>query len=413
MVKLSIANLLKIIKQKIAYNYYKFISRRPFMKFLKFTLLILIISTFTIAQNVSVGDYEVPVSTAKILRLNGSYNWGQTTTDSSTVVTANAASATIFLRSFYSSLPYAWFIDVDATGGKSFNDYTHDVSIRPSIRKYIWNNRDWFGTAALDVRHRNDFKQLESNLLIGAGYGRYINATALAKAVRIEEHLINENVISDHLPKETMIKIANIIEREDEYKGIYGDTYEKEWYEAIEKEIKDSGYLNGTSLGAIGILRTQQVLKAINEKVNDRFYGWDATLGFLFNLSTRDKSPTRSPALALGGRYSHPIGWRSQINTFANVNTPLDSSFFKLIIGAFGLDYLYELSNKINFISGYNLNFTKPIVGDAFADHNFTASFVFYLENQINLGINASVTRSGLTKQTDLGSSVTLQYNFF
>jgi hypothetical protein len=383
------------------------------MNSLKFTAMFLFFGTLLFGQNVSVSDYDVPVSTAKILRLNGTYNWSQSSNDSITVVTANNAAATLIFRSFYSSLPFAWFINVDAIGGKAFADWTHDISIRPSIRKYIWDDMDWFGFAAFDARHANTFKQIESNFQVGGGYGRYINATALAKAVRIEEHLLKEGVIKDHLPKETMIKIANIIERESEFQGVYGDTYEKEWYEAIEKEIKDSGYLVGNALGAIGILRTQQVLKGINERVNERYYGWDLNIGVLFNLSKRDKSPTNSPALALSGEFSYPIGWSSQVDAFANVNTPVDSTFFKQVITVAGINYLYELSNRINFVAGYNLNYITPPAGKSYADHNLTASFVFYLENYINLGITANMVRSGLTKQTDLSSSVSLQYNFF
>jgi hypothetical protein len=381
---------------------------------LKFTAVFLFLTSMIFGQNVSVSDYKVPISTAKILRLNGTYNWSQSKyADTLTVVTADNAAATLTLRSFYSSLPFAWFFDVDATGGKSFDVWTHDVSIRPSIRKYVWEDMDWFGFASFDARHTNTFKQIESNLQVGGGYGRYINATALAKAVRIEEHLIQEGVIKDHMPKETMIKIANIIERESEYQGIYGDTYEKQWYEAIEKEIKDSGYLNGNALGAIGLLRTQQVLKGINERVNERFYGWDLNLGVLFNLSQRDKSPTNSPALAVSGRFSYPIGWRAQIDAFATVSTPIDTSFFQQVGTSAGVNYLYELSNRINFVAGYNINYITPAAGAAYADHNLTASFIFYLENYINLGINANMVRSGLTRQTDLSSSVSLQYNFF
>jgi hypothetical protein len=383
------------------------------MSSLKFTAMFLFLSTLLLAQNVSVSDYNVPVSTARILRLNGTYNWSQSSNDTITVVTANNASAFLTFRSFYSSLPFAWSVNVDATGGKSFSQWSHDITIQPTIRKYIWDDKDWFGFASLDARHANTFKQIESNVQVGGGYGRYINATALAKAVRIEEHLIKEGVVKDHMPKETMIKIANIIEREAEFQGVYGTTYEKQWYEAIEKEIKDSGYLVGNALGAIGILRIQEVLKGINEIVNQRYYGWDLNLGVLFNLSKRDKSPTNPPALAISGEFSYPIGWSSQVDAYANANTPVDSTFFKQVITAAGINYLYELSNRINFVAGYKINYITPVAGRSYADHNLTASFVFYLENYINLAINANMVRAGLTKQTDLGSSVTLQYNFF
>jgi hypothetical protein len=383
------------------------------MSALKFTAVFLFFSTLILAQNVSVSDYDVPVSTAKILRLNGTYNWSQSSYSDSTVVTANNAAASLTFRSFYSSLPFAWFFNVDANGGKSFDVWTHDITISTSVRKYIWDDNDWFGFVSPDARHANTFKQIESNVQVGGGYGRYINATALAKAVRIEGHLIKEGVIKDHMPKQTMIKIANIIERESEFQGVYGSTYEKQWYEAIEKEIRDSGYLVGNALGAIGILRIQEVLKGINEIVNQRYYGWDLNLGVLFNISKRDKSPTDPPALAIGGEFSYPIGWSSQVDAFAKANTPIDSAFFKQVITSAGINYLYEFSNRINFVTGYTINYITPAAGRSYADHNLGASFVFYLENYINLTINASMVRSGLTKQTDLGSNVSLQYNFF
>ncbi|MCK6605785.1 MAG: hypothetical protein L6Q59_12890 [Ignavibacteriaceae bacterium] len=385
------------------------------MKRLLLCVFLIALFTENYGQNVKVSDYEVPVSKAKILRLSGSYNFSQSSTDSTTTVNANNASATLLFRYFYSSLPFAYFVDVDATGGKVFDNYNHDISIRPSVRKYFDEKTDFFGFGSLFLRHANTFKQIQSDLLLGGGYGRYINATTLAKAVRIEEHLIREKVISGYMPKETMIAIANIIEREDEYRGVYGDTYEQRWYEDIEKEILKSGKMVGEHLGAIGILRMQQVLKNINERVNERFYGWDVTLGVLFNLSTSDKSDTRSPALSIGGRYSHPISWSSQINSFLNVSTPFDSTFFKDVRGELGIDYIYELSNKINFIGGYRLNYTKPNVGDGYADHFLNGSFIFYMENSINLGINATLASYGLStaKRTDFRTSVTLQYNLF
>lgn len=387
-------------------------------KFVTFFAVILFTGTM-VAQNVSVSDYKVPVSTAKILRLSGSYNFAQSTDSVTTHVTANNASATALFRYFYSSLPFAYFVDVDATGGKNFADYNHDISIRPSIRKYLADDKDWFGFGALDLRHANTFKQIESNLTVGGGYGRYINATALAKAVRIEDHLLKEGVISARLPKETMIRIANIIERENEYRGVFGDTYEKNWYEDIEKEMRATGLLQGGTLGAIGILRTQQVLKGINEKVNERYFGWDLTAGVGFNLSTRDKSPTRSPGLEVGGQFSNPIGWNSQINAFFKMITPFDSTFFKRFTISFGTDYFYELGNRINFVAGYKLNYIKSnekylqINEDNYVDHNLTAGFIFYLENYINLGIQGGLYRSGLLKTTDITFGVTLQYNVF
>ena len=385
------------------------------MKLLKKMLFILLqLGIITQAQNINVSDYKVPVSRAKIMRLNANYNWAQTTQDDKVTVTANTGNANLIFRTFYSSLPYAWFIDVDATGGKNFDDYNHDIRISPSIRKYVWNQRDWFAFASADIRHADDFNQIESFGTVGAGYGRYINATALAKAVRIEEHLIKENVIKGHLPKETMIEIANIIEREDEYRGIYGATYETKWYDDIEKAIKKSGYLIGNSMGSIGILRTQQVLKGINERVNDRFYGWDVITGVRFNFSSWDKNiDPADPALTIGGRFAYPVTWRTQINAYANIYTPFNEAFSNFVLET-GVDYIYELSNKINWVNGYRMTYNNPSEMDSYMVHNLSSSFLFYLENNIYLGINGILRYNSLaSSRTDLGTSISLQYNLF
>jgi hypothetical protein len=357
---------------------------------------------------VNVSDYNVPISQAKTLRFDGSWNWSQTG-DS---VKFNIANGTITFRNFYSSLPMAWFINIDASGGKNFNKYTHDIILDASFRKYIWDERDWFALARINAEHANFYKQIASDLTVGFGFGRYINATALAKAVRIESHLLRDEVIKDYLPKDVMITIANIIERESEYKDIYGDTYETFWFDDIEEEIAKSGLLEGDHVGSIGILRMRQVLFAINERVNQRYYGWDLSTGILFPLTTLDKSPAGNPNLNLLGRFSFPISWQTQINTIAEAFTPLDTAFFKKYTVRAGLDFIYELSNRINLVSGYRLGVTKPTSQNEIIHHNLNASFWYYIENNVYLTVSAGFIKQGNDPRV-LTTRVGLQYNLF
>lgn len=373
-----------------------------------FSLLFLIIGS-SFSQNVKVEDYQVPISRAKLLRMNGYWNWNQVG-DS---VTNNAAAAGLIYRQFYSSLPFAWFFDADLSGGKNFSQYQHSIKISSSARKYIWDERDLFAFAGLELSHLDYYKQIASNLTIGAGYGRYIDATALAKAVRIEEHLLRENIITDHLPKATMIKIANIIDRQSEYINIYGETYENFWLFDIENEIRASGMLIGNHVGAIGILRMRQVLFNINERVNNRYFGYDINIGSKFVLSTFDKSKSGSPNLSISGRYSYPLGWRFQINGNFEFFTPMDSMFFGQVNSNFGVDFIYELSNRINFVANYKLNASKPYGVMKFEiNHIFSTSFLYYLENEIYYGFTTSIQKIG-TQKTLLGLAMTVQYNLF
>ncbi len=374
----------------------------------QFTIFLFLLVTVSLAQNVSVTDYIVPISQATNLRVNGFWNWAQVG-DS---VTGNTISGNLIYRRFYTSLPFAWFINIDGSGGRDAGKSNYDLRTEISARKYIWESRDWFGFSTITGQRTNNYTRVASNVTVGAGFGRYINATALAKAVRIEEHLLKENIISDHLPKETIIRIANIIEREDEYRNLYGEVFETQWFGDIENEIRLSGMLNGYSIGAIGTLRVRQVLFGINERVNDRYYGWDISTGTLFTITTRDRSKAGSPNFSILGRYSNPLSWRTQINLSAEIFSPIDSSFIKQFTATANADFIYELSNRINFVAGYKIQLYKADKSDEKFDNSLNGSFLFYIENNIYFGLNASLEKFA-GSPARVSTSLTLSYNLF
>ena len=375
-------------------------------------ILFICVTISVFSQNVNVSDYQVPISKAQTLRFNGSWNWGQYG-DS---VTSNIANGNLIYRTFYSSLPLAWFININANGSNAAHNnpspLAFNIQLDTRFSKYIWEDRDLFGFGELNASQSDTSRQMASDLTVGFGYGRYIDATSLAKAVRIEDHLLKDKIISSNLPKELMINIANIIERENEFKDEYGEIYETYWFDAIEQEIKKSDVMTKGAIGSIGILRMRQVLFGINERVNPRYYGWDVTAGILFPLSKADKSPVGNPNFSIGGRYAIPLNWSIQINITARAYTPLDSSFFKTATLSSGAEFIYELSNKINFVSAYNLGIFKPDAGIASIVHELNASFWFYIENNIYLTVTADLLKQG-TNPRNLTTSMGLQYNLF
>lgn len=374
-------------------------------------LLIIIFTAYSVSvfsQRVTVTDYQVPLSTAETLRFDGSWNWAQTGEN----VTANNADANLTFRSFYTTLPLAWFLNIDATGGKDYSDFNHNIQFDGSFRKYIWPNYNFFGFTRLTAQHLNTYKQIESNLSVGFGYGRYINATALAKAVRIEDHLLRDNLLTGNMPKHIMIQIANTIERENEFKDVYGLTYETYWLDEIEHVINSSELVEEDGIGSLGILRIRQVLFGINERVNDRYYGWDFAGGILFPLTTSNNTAPGDPNLTFIGRYSFPLSWKFQLNAVAESFTPLDSLAFKKYTSRLGIDFIYELSNRINFVTGYRLGLVHQPNVEIQRQQNLNTSFWYYLENNIYLTISASLTKTGNLPRS-ITTRIGLQYNLF
>ena len=369
--------------------------------FMIFTIVFLF-AAYAAAQDVSITDYKVPVSMAKSLLLNADYNYSAV--GDSTV--ANVGNGRVLYKHFYSSLPFSWNIDVDASGSKLDDETRHSVYLTTGVNKYLSDESNFFGFGRLQASHVKGFKQMQSRLSTGAGYGRFISATAFAKAIRIDNFLLKEDVITGHLDKETLIKLGNIIEREAEFKDKYGATYEPRWYETMEEVIKASGKLEGETLGAMGILRIKEVL--FYETIHDRFYGWDVRAGVGYDITTADKSDT-DPSAEAAFSFSYPISLSTQINHRTQYNSNFgDFGNEYTIVSA--TDYIYELSNRIDFMGSYQFQSVKATATeDALNGHALRTSFIFYIENKINFVVNGHLDKTG---ELDWNKSITFTLGY-
>ena len=371
------------------------------------------ISSNVSAQNVSVTDYQVPVSAADRLLIDFSMNHA---TSGSDATTSKGNIGGIYKR-FYDSLPFGYSIDIIGSGlvNKSIvtDEYNTNYQVNgdAGVKKYLMQNsaalKDLFGSVRASSNMLKDYDQPASSLTVGVGYGRFIEATDLAKAVRIEEFLIKEEELSDHLPKEAILEISKIINREGEYRDKYGETYEKEWYKDMETVMRESNLLNEGGLGAIGILRIEEVLE--REDIADRFYGWDVTLGSRFDITLPFTGQDRSPAnLDVSASYARPIAWRWQVSERISMNTPFDN-FGTAFSSSLSSDISYELSNRIDVRLRHLLRLEKLEADDAQISHALGASFIYYIENNLNLVVTEQITKA---PEQDIISDFTVVLNY-
>jgi hypothetical protein len=355
--------------------------------FLALGVLILLAATAA-AQDVSITDYRVPVSSAKSLNASLFYNYA---TKGDTTI-AEVGTVGLVYKHFYSSLPFSWRIDVSGTGTKLEDDTSHNVDLATFVNRYLSDDSDFFGYAGATASHVEGYKQIDSRGSVGVGYGRFIAATAFAKAIRIDQFLLEERVITGHLSKADLIRLGNIIEREGEFKEEHGSAYRPYWYQAMEDVFEESGRLRGDRLGAMGILRMDEVL--FLEVVHDRYYGWDVRAGVGHEITTFDESDPEGSVEA-GFSFAYPMGLTSQINHRTDYSTPFENAG-----EAYGVtsvtDYIYELSNRIDFIASYRLQFDKASADvDAIDGHSIRAGFIFYVENQINVAVTSQFDKVG------------------
>jgi hypothetical protein len=367
---------------------------------------VLVLAGVASAQNVSITDYRVPVSQAK--SMNAALNYSYAAVGDSTVT--DDGTLRLVYSQFYSSLPFAWRIGFNGSGSKTGDETSHSTNVSTSVNKYLFDDQDVFGYARLSASHVEGYKQIASRGAVGMGYGRFIAATAFAKAIRIDQFLLEEGAITGHLGKEDLITLGNIIEREAEFKDEYGSAYEPHWYEAMEEVIRGSGKLSGETIGAMGILRMEEVL--FEETIHDRFYGWEVRAGVGHEITTFDESDTQGSVEA-GFAFAYPFALSSQLNHRTDYTTPFDDMGGAYLIES-ATDYIYELTNRIDFISSYQLQVARASEdADTVESHAISTGFIFYIENQINLVVSGQLDKSGDEEDWNTSANVAVTYRIF
>ena len=347
------------------------------------------------AQTVSPEDYDVPVSTAQQLRLGGTYSYAGSGSNTGT----SDGSASLVYHRYYNSLPYAWDLNFTGVGlTRRTSDGTQEGSYSfvagPGIRKYFNPEGDFFYSGELLVTGNSDFDRPTIDVTPGVGYGRFIRVTPLAQAVRIEQFLIDEGVIKGPLSKETLIALAQVIERRGEFETQFGDRYKPRWFRAMEEVIAESGMFVEGGFGAVGTLRVDEVL--FQEHVNERFIGWDVRTGVRFEAVTKDSdTPRQDPGMSLRVRYSRPVGWKSQFDISAQYTSPFTGDFGDIYTLSLSLNYLYEVTNRVDFTLSNIITSTRsePDI-DAILVGQVRSGFIFFIENQINLNITGTIAKT-------------------
>jgi hypothetical protein len=368
-------------------------------------------SVTTCAQNLLLTDYRVPVSTARSLRLNLDHDYKRVT--GRTIESRGHLFANY--KYFYDSLPFAYSVDVTAAASRSDGVGFASVFTNESVRGFVWN--DLFVGAEFRRQYEANEEgpdRIDAVSVLGVGVGRFINATPLAKAVRMEDWLLESGLLEDDLPAESLVELGQLIQREDEFRDLHGETYRLEWYAAMESAVRESGMLIPNKLDAVSLLRMDEVLR--RERVFDRFFGWELSAGASRQLFRRGSVLDAPGGVEVTYRRAHPMGWRAQWNARVTLSSPTSDGFGH----AYGLlaqnDLSYEVGDRIDLLVSHVLRADrKPDdIGEGnatTATHRLQGSFVFFVENALTFSVNATLIAGDGTSRRALAA--TFGYRLF
>jgi hypothetical protein len=253
----------------------------------------------------------------------------------------------------------------------------------------------WFGSADFGYRRGMGSDEADDPFAkfgVGIGYGRVIDATPLASALRVVEELNKYGILIKQPSDQNLLALAAIISKEEEYESKYGfEDYEQKWLQDIEVLMKDAGLLKDTGLSTVGTLKIFKVL--VDERVSVRKHGWIAKAGAGI-VASNYNGETGDPSLDLSFEYAKPYGHELQFLELAKYSTIFEDDVTHNFSNMMSLSY--EISDKIDWENKWELNVTMPTTDNAndTIRNDLSSVFRYYLSNRLDANLSVVLSKT-------------------
>jgi len=245
----------------------------------------------------------------------------------------------------------------------------------------------WYGKGEVGVQ--KDQEDPFTKATAGIGYGRVVNVTPMAYAIRIMQKLREEGFLKADPSNDIYQQVAVIVDKESEYKSKYGfDDYKQYWLQDIQKVIETSGMVQG-DFNARAVVQTYDVLE--NERVSTRKNGWLVRAGVGAVLSNYDGSDGK-PAVEVGAEYHRPINNKTQFSNEAIATATLDDDDNGYNFNN-AMSLTYELSDMIDWENKWTLAYATSDNTDDVTTNTLSSAFYYSLTNQLDFGVEGKLTK--------------------
>jgi hypothetical protein len=371
------------------------------------------------ASAIEITDYKVIEGTYSDAYIDGSLNINN---DSDKDQTSYNAVVKADLESVHTTAPYTLEYmlrgqgsSIRGSGENDTRETQYNTTAEIEVNKYINNDDTYFiyGNTKLGYQKLSTTSKASDPFVkigAGTGYGRMYIATPLANAMRIAEDLKEYKIIKASITDKALMALAKIIGLESEYASKYGaNEYRQYWYSDMEKVLKANEALSNGTLSATGIVRLNEILSTNDSRgVLDRLHGWTVQAGagqILSDYNGKDGDTTIDAEFD----YALPFGYTSQLRETLHASKVLDSdSAFDYTMGN-NLKYTYEISDKVDWINTWNLQYLKANnSGDNVTTNVLGTTFRYYLANQLTFNTTLSLSN---VDGNNLGFSETKGWN--
>lgn len=352
------------------------------------------------ATAVELTDYKDPNSTAEEAYINGSLDAKSGNQDQSSY----NVNLDGYYDIFYSTQPRTWNFRFDGAANSTRSaeegansQKSYNFTAGGDVRNYAFPSNDklfWFGST--DVGYRRLAGAAEADdpfvkLGLGVGYGRVIEATPLAKVLRIVEELREYGVIQGTPNDTTYMQLASVVAKEAEYKTRFGlEDYKQNLFKDFETILRGAGLLVSNNLGAVGVLKMEKVL--FDEPISVRKHGWVTGIGLGYIASNYDGESDDAAAVDVFAEYAKPYGYRGQFINRTDFSTTLDSDSSQLLTN--NMSYTHEISDMVDWENVWKLSHLKPAEDNQedVTTNILSTAFRYHLSNRMDTVVSLKLT---------------------
>ncbi|WP_372742432.1 DUF481 domain-containing protein [Neptunomonas sp.] len=260
------------------------------------------------------------------------------------------------------------------------------------------NGAFWYGKGDVGLQKGADDPRITATL--GLGYGRVVNVTPMARAIRMVEALTERNILTQTPSLAAYQAVANIIAREDEYRSKYGaEDYEINWIQDIETAL-------GGGIGAAGAIKSYDVL--VNERLSTRKHGWLVRAGVGAVLKDYDGSDG-NPLLELGAEYHRPLSNATQFSNEALLTAVLDDDDNSFTVTN-NMTLTHELSDRVDWENSWVLTHIDYENAEDVTNNELSSSFYYYISNSLKFDVTVSLEDYEANDEVDKNLSMGLTY---
>lgn len=350
------------------------------------------------AQEISLYDYDQASSAVDEAYFTGTYS---SENNRGSAQSAYNLDLSTNLEQVFSSVDRDTSFKVDVSGNSSRGSDEDDQSEKRyrasssiTVDNYFEpgsNGMFWYGRGS--VIGDDTFSDLQTTLSAGIGYGRVVNVTPMAKAIRLIDELIERGAIDSAPSRVVYQQIAKIINKEAEFKSQYGSRskfYQQPWIGAIEKVLIENTLVQ-KGLSAKGILAMRDVL--IDEKISVRRHGWKVRAGLAY-VGRNFEGIKNKPGLELGAEYHRPINLKTQFSNEATLLSILDKDSDSYAFNN-DMSLTYEIDDRLDWINTWGLNVNHSAVdSDNVITNSLTSTLAYEVGNNLDLTVSAGINKS-------------------